>query len=282
MELFDQAAAKLREAGIVLAGAHALRDPKRLVPTVREAVAAGAPMVIVGGGDGSLSAVVDELVGKACVFAILPLGTANSFARTLGIPMDLDGAIATIAGGSRRRVDLGVLDGDCFANCAALGLAPIIGDTVPHGLKRWLGRIGYLIWAFWSLVRYRPFRLVVEDAQGEHRLWATEVRIANGSFQGGVEMIEEASVTSGKIVVQVVTGRATHRLLWDWGAKYFRLPARDAATIEFSGTRIRIDTRPRQRISVDGEVTGFTPAVAEIAAGAIEVAVPLPAPSPTG
>jgi YegS/Rv2252/BmrU family lipid kinase len=276
MELFDEAEAKLRDAGVTLVAAHALRDPKRLIPTVRDAVAAGAPMVIVGGGDGSLSAAVDELVGKACVFALLPLGTANSFARTLGIPIDLDGAIDAIANGRRRRVDLGVLDGDYFANCAAMGLAPIIGDTVPHGLKRWLGRVGYLVWAFWSLVRFRPFRLVVEDSEGEHRLWATEVRIANGSFQGGVEVIEEASVTSGKIVVQVVTGRRTHRLLWDWGAKYFRLPARDAATIEFSGKRIRIDARPRQRISVDGEVTGWTPAVAEVAAGAIEVAVPNP------
>ena len=51
-------------------------------------------MVIVGGGDGSLSCAVDELVDRDCVFALLPLGTANSFARTLGIPLDLDGAIA--------------------------------------------------------------------------------------------------------------------------------------------------------------------------------------------
>ncbi|HEX2762276.1 MAG TPA: diacylglycerol kinase family protein [Allosphingosinicella sp.] len=275
-ELFEEAAAKLRDAGVTLSAAHALRDPGRLVPTVRDAVAAGAPMVIVGGGDGSLSSAVDALVGKACVLAILPLGTANSFARTLGIPLDLDGAVATIAGGRRRRVDLGVLDGDHFANCAAMGLAPIIGATVPHGLKRWLGRLGYLVWACWSLVRFRPFRLTIEDGEGVHTVWATEVRIANGSFQGGVELIEEASVSSGRILVQVVTGRGTGRLLWDWGAKFFRLPARDAATEEFSGKRIRLDARPRQRISVDGEVTGWTPAVAEIAAGAIEVAVPSP------
>ncbi len=57
-------------------------------------------MVIVGGGDGSLSCAVDELVERDCVFALLPLGTANSFARTLGIPLDLDGAIETIATGT--------------------------------------------------------------------------------------------------------------------------------------------------------------------------------------
>ena len=148
-ELFRDAVEKLREAGIELISAHAVRDPGKLVPTVREAVRSGAPMVIVGGGDGSLSSTVDEVAHHDCVFALLPLGTANSFARTLGIPLDLDGAIDAIAAGRRRRVDLGMIDGDYFANCAAMGLSPMIGEGVPHKLKRYLGRVGYLIWAIW-------------------------------------------------------------------------------------------------------------------------------------
>jgi diacylglycerol kinase family enzyme len=120
-------------------------------------------MVIVGGGDGSLSSSVDELVGRDCVFALLPLGTANSFARTLGIPLDLDGAIDTIVHGKRRRLDLGIINGDYFANAASIGLSPMIGQTVPHNLKRYLGRVGYLSWALWCLVRFRPFKLSVDD-----------------------------------------------------------------------------------------------------------------------
>ncbi len=112
--LFRRAVFRLREAGIRLTAAHAVRKPKDLIPTVKEAVRGGAPMVIVGGGDGSLSSAVDELIDRDCVFALLPLGTANSFARTLGIPLDLDGAIRTIATGRRRRVDLGVIDGDYY------------------------------------------------------------------------------------------------------------------------------------------------------------------------
>ncbi|HYD37730.1 MAG TPA: diacylglycerol kinase family protein, partial [Allosphingosinicella sp.] len=106
--LFREAVEKLRGAGIELIAAHALRNPRLLPDTVREAVRGGAPMVIVGGGDGSLSCAVDELVDRDCVFALLPLGTANSFARTLGIPLDLDGAIAAVASGRRRRIDLGM------------------------------------------------------------------------------------------------------------------------------------------------------------------------------
>ena len=110
---------------------------------------------IVGGGDGSLSGAVDDVVNTDCVFALLPLGTANSFARTLGIPLELDGAIDVIANGQRRRIDLGVIDGDYFVNSAAIGLSPMIGDSVPHRLKKFLGRLGYLLWAIWCLLRFR-------------------------------------------------------------------------------------------------------------------------------
>jgi YegS/Rv2252/BmrU family lipid kinase len=272
--LFKQAREKLEDAGIRLLAAYPVKNPKKLNDTVRKAVSSGAPMVIVGGGDGSLSSTVDDVVDRDCVFALLPLGTANSFARTLGIPLTLDGAVETIATGKRRRIDLGIVNGDYFANCAAMGLSPMIGEGIPHKLKRYLGRVGYLIWAMWCFVRFRPFRLTIDDGGEKRTLWATEVRIANGSFHGGVELIEDAEVDSGEIVVQAVTGRSSLRLLWDWFAKFFKLPRREAAAEEFHGTRIEITTRPRQKISIDGEVLARTPAIAEVAKRAIEVVVP--------
>jgi YegS/Rv2252/BmrU family lipid kinase len=272
--LFAEAETKLRAAGIGLIGAHAIRDPRQLVPTVKEAVRSGAPMVIVGGGDGSLSYTVDEVVDRDCVFALLPLGTANSFARTLGIPLDLDGAIEVIATGQRRRIDLGMINDDYFANCAAMGLSPMIGEGVPHNLKRYLGRFGYLIWAVWCLIRFHAFRLTVRGEGIDETLWATEVRIANGGHHGGVELIESAEVDSGQIIVQAVVGRRASSLVWDWFSKYFKLPARHRTTREFHGAELRIETRPRQRISIDGEVLARTPVVARVAQCAIEVVVP--------
>jgi YegS/Rv2252/BmrU family lipid kinase len=273
-DLFREARDKLEQAGVKLIAAHALKDPSKLNDTVRKAVADGAPMVIVGGGDGSLSATVDDVVDRDCVFALLPLGTANSFARTLGIPLDLDRAIDTIANGKRRRIDLGVVNGDYFANCAAMGLSPMIGDTVPHKLKRYLGRVGYLVWAIWCLIRFRPFKLTIDDGKEKRTVWATEVRIANGSYHGGVELVEEAEVDSGEMVVQAVIGRSKLSLVWDWFAKFFKLPRREAATEEFHGRRLTIDTRPHLKISIDGEVLAKTPAVVEVAERAIEVVVP--------
>lgn len=273
-ELFREAVEKLRAAGIDLIASYAIRDPAKLVPKVREAVRDGAPMVIVGGGDGSLSYTVDEVVDRDCVFALLPLGTANSFARTLGIPLDLDGAINVIATGRRRRIDLGMINDDYFANCAAMGLSPMISEGVPHKLKRYLGRVGYLIWAIWCLIRFHAFKLTVRGDGVDETFWATEVRIANGGHHGGVELIESAEVDSGEIIVQAVVGQRASSLIWDWFSKYFKLPARHRTTREFHAAELTIETRPRQRISIDGEVLARTPVVARVAQCAIEVVVP--------
>lgn len=271
---FEDARQKLVAAGIDLTAAHAVRDPSKMRETVQAAVRAGAPMVIVGGGDGSLSGVVDDVVGHDCVFAVLPLGTANSFARSLGLPLDLDGAIAAIATGRRRRIDLGMIGDDYFVNGASMGLAPLIAETVPHNLKRYLGRAGYLAWALRCFVRFQPFRLIIEDGDDTHRMWASEVRILNGRFHGGVELADTARVDSGDIVIQAVTGRSRWRLSWDWYAKFFKLASRNDTTVEFCGKRLRIDTQPRQKISIDGELLARTPVVVRIAERAIDVAVP--------
>ncbi len=271
---FAQAREKLEAAGVRLIAAHAVEEPDRMNATVRQAVASGAPMVIVGGGDGSMSGTVDELVGKDCVFGVLPLGTANSFARTLGLPLDLDGAVRAIATGQRRRVDLGMIEHDYFVNAASLGLSPMIGQTVPHKLKRYLGRAGYLLWAVKCSVGFRPFRLTIDDGGTERRMWSTEVRILNGPYHGGVELSDHADVDTGEIVIQAVVGRSKPRLAWDWYAKFFKLRDRDAHTEEFHGQSFRVATHPPQRISIDGEVLARTPVTVRIAPGAIEVAVP--------
>ncbi|MGV3768847.1 MAG: YegS/Rv2252/BmrU family lipid kinase [Sphingobium phenoxybenzoativorans] len=274
-KLFDDARQKLEAAGVELLAAHAVRNPDRLASTVRDAVKSDAPMIIIGGGDGSMSGTVDEFVGSQCVFAVLPLGTANSFARTLGVPLDLDSAIAVIANGQRRRIDLGMIDGDYFVNAASIGLSPMIGETVPHKLKRYLGRIGYLAWAVRCFVGLRPFRLIIDDGSGERRMWATEVRILNGRFHGGVELTEDAGVDSGEIIIQAVTGRSLFKLVLDWYAKFFRLRSRDAHAEDFCGREFLLDTRPHHRISIDGEVLATTPVKVKVAASAIDVVVPM-------
>jgi YegS/Rv2252/BmrU family lipid kinase len=272
--VFDEVRDKLAAAGIELLDAHAVHNPEVMEPIVKAAIAK-APMVIVGGGDGTLSAVVDHFVGTDTVFAVLPLGTANSFARTLGVPLDVDGAIHVVAYGRRRRIDLGIIDGDYFANVAALGMSPLIADTVPPVLKRYLGILSYVLWAMRVAFKFRPFRLrITLDDGSTVRIWATEARIANGRFHGGVELVEQAELDSGDMVIQAVTGKSVAGLAWSWFATLFKLRQREQTVTEWHGRRMTLDARPRQCISIDGEIAAWTPVVVECARGAIEVAAP--------
>lgn len=273
-KLFKQACVALTAAGITLTEKHGLTDPAELIPTVDRAVKAGAKMVIVGGGDGSLSCTVDSLVGSDCVYGILPLGTANSFARTLGIPLDLDGAVRVIATGQRKRIDLGMIDGDYFANCAAVGISPLIAETVPHNLKKVLGRVGYLGWAAYQMTRFKPFQLSITRNGETETIAALEVRIANGPYHGGAELVDDAAVDSGEIVIQAVVGRTRAYLLWSWLATILKLRSRKHTTREFHGREMRVVTDPPLSISIDGEVLAKTPVTARVASAVIEVVVP--------
>ena len=272
-ELFTEARDKLKVAGVELLDAKKCKTAKSMETAVKSALKK-APMVIIGGGDGSLSSVVDFFIGTKVVFAFLPLGTANSFARTIGMPLDLDGAIEVIVTGEPRKIDVGCINGDYFLNAAAMGLAPKVADTVPHGLKRRLGRLGYLVWASWSAANFRAFRVKIEDGKRTVRMWATEVRIANGRYHGGIELIENADVKSGEIVIQVVTGRSVLKLGWSYFASATKLKARHQTVREFVAQKFKLSTRPRMRVSIDGEVARETPLEISAVPNAVTIAVP--------
>ncbi len=274
---FEEVRVKLTAAGIELIDHIAVTDTDGFDEIVAGAIRR-APLVIIGGGDGSLSSNVGHFIGKKTVFEIVPLGTANSFAKSLGIGDDLDSAIDVIANGVPMRIDLGRIDDHYFANAAALGLSPLIADTVPHNLKKYLGMVGYLLWAMRVAVRFRPFRLILTTADGQrHRVWATEARIANGTHHGGVELVEDADVQSGEIVVQAVTGKSLWGLAWSWFTTLFKLSAKEQTVTEWHGSDMMLDTRPRQKISIDGEILAKTPVTITCRAGAVTIAAPTPA-----
>lgn len=272
-DVFEEARDKLVAAGVTLIDAIPVTEPEKMDGIVAEALTR-APMVIVGGGDGSLSTNCDPFVGTDTVFAILPLGTANSFAKTLGMPVEVDAAVDVIANGEVRRIDVGDIDGDYFVNAAALGLSPLIADTVPHKLKRYLGMVGYMLWAMKVALNFRPFRLKVTTGGRTDKVWATEVRIANGTHHGGIELVESAALDSGEMVVQAVTGKRLTSLAWSWFLTLFKLSGREQTVTEWRGKELRVETRPRLKISIDGEIAAKTPVTVKVAKGSLLVAAP--------
>ena len=272
-QAFREACRLLTAAGVELVTQKAVKDPRKLPSEVCKAVEAGVPMVIVGGGDGSVSSTVDHFVGKSSIFALLPLGTANSFARSLDMPLDIGGAVGVIAGGKVKTVDLGMIDKDYFANCAAIGLSPLIAQTVPHGLKKLFGRPGYLAWAALQMARFQPFKLTITQGELSETLDALEVRIANGRFHGGAELVR-TQVDAGEIVIQAIDGRLRTKLLWSWGLSLIGPDQVRGTLREFRGTEFRIETDPPLPISIDGEVQAKTPVEVRLARRAMLMAVP--------
>ena len=230
--------------------AYAVKNPGDLCGVVGRALYKGPDLLILGGGDGTISGLVDQMVGRDVRLGVLPLGTANSFARTLGIPLDVEGAIEVIRTGRPRRIDLGMIDKDYYANCAAMGISPQIAETVPHDLKKYLGRVGYLAWAAWQFTRFKPFTLIVDTGERRERLRVVEVRIANGPYHGGTELVDSAEVDSGEIVVQAVMGHVKRRLVKNWFASVIRHKSRHEDVREFRGRSVRIDTEPRLPITL--------------------------------
>lgn len=188
-EAFEQARHVLEGAGIALGMCVALTDPRQLGETVHAALDAGHSPIIIGGGDGSISAAADVLARHRAVLGILPLGTANDFAHTLGIPCDLEAACAVIAHGEVVEVDLGCVGEVHYLNQASMGLVGKVTEVLPHWLKRLSGPLAYPISTAVAFTRFEPFDAVLRFPAGEHRpvrlRRLLQLGVGNGHYYGG-------------------------------------------------------------------------------------------------
>jgi diacylglycerol kinase family enzyme len=103
-----------------------IHDGEPIAAPARKAVARGDAIVIAGGGDGTMSAVANALAGTRTALAVLPLGTLNHFAKDLGIPLQLEAAVANVVNGAMRAVDVAEVNGRVFINNSSIGLYPAI------------------------------------------------------------------------------------------------------------------------------------------------------------
>jgi YegS/Rv2252/BmrU family lipid kinase len=273
-DAFDEARERLAAAGLALHYTAAPCDPAALSQALDEALAAGVDAIVVGGGDGTVASVAGRLAYRDETLGVLPLGTANSFARSIGIPQDVAGAVATIAAGHRRRVDLGRVGDRTFANSAAIGLPAQVADGDLSDLKRRFGRAGYLLGGLPRFLAHRPFRArIVVDGE-THAFDALEIVVANGRFHGGVLVTWQAHVDSRDLVARVVKGESPWRLAHAWLRSAIGRPAgHDVAQLVRFG-RARIETDPPQPVAVDGELLAHTPVDCSVAAGALAVYAP--------
>lgn len=273
--LFAAACAGLTARGFTVTAAHAVRHPRHMGRVLGETIAAGHDVIAIGGGDGSLAHAAGRMAKRPLVMAILPLGTANSFARSLGITPELEPALDVIANGDIARVDVGRVGDSFFLNSATIGVPGRIAEDIPSGLKRWFGRVGYLLYGMVKFLRMEPFTVRIAIAGKPDIVEkVVEARIGNGSFIGGLKVVDSADPESRDVVIQLIRGRYAAALAGAWAANLAGWRPAKGRVREIRATAFSISCRPEQPISVDGETGQRTPVLVTVAAGALALVVP--------
>ena len=276
---FFKALDRLEELHVPVGVTYAIRDPARLSETVREVIDDDYRFLILGGGDGSVSSVVDFLADRHTLLGLLPLGTANDFARTLDIPDDIEGACETIANGKVVDVDLGLAGDNFYVNVASVGLGVEATRALSPWLKKSTGPLAYPVAAIRAFLKHEPFSARLTFPEGDHETVEydrlLQVAVGNGRFYGGGMVVAlESNIDDKTLDVYAIDlgrrrdliGAARYLKSGDFiktdGVHHFRTP------------RVRLETDPDLPVNIDGEVVTQTPQDFSIAHNALDVLVP--------
>lgn len=270
-----QAAVEVLERGGIQLRRETCQRPDELADTIRGA-AKTVDFVVLGGGDGTLSSAAPALIETGLPLGILPLGTANDLARTLGIPLDLAGAAQVIVEGKLRRIDLGEVNGTPFFNVASMGLSVGMTRELTHDVKQRWGRAGYAVATFRALWHMRPFSAAIRSGTEVHKVRTLQISVGNGRYYGGGMAVEEgAEIDDG--CLNLYSMEFAH--LWKLALVYpaFRKGRhgmwREVRTMRCSEVEIRTG-RPK-KINTDGEITTETPARFRVLRKAVSVFAPV-------
>lgn len=259
---------------------HLAKDGDEIERFAEEADAGAAGTLVAGGGDGTINAVGSKVAAAGKILGVLPLGTLNHFSKDLGIPQDLAGAVAVIAGGHHKKVDLGEVNGHIFLNNSSIGLYPLI----VHRREQEQQRLGRGKWsaafiAALRVFRRDPFYRVRFELDGKAFSRKTPfVFVGNNEYNMDLYKIgRRENLTSGKLSVYFLKrgGR--------WGV--IRLLVRTALGLlkrakDFEAItvdQITIDVRARRiMVARDGEVMWMeTPLNYRSLPGKLSVIVPV-------
>ncbi len=271
----DAARAALEGAGLTVARYDALEGKTCTSAVIEGAAQGGIDLVVLGGGDGTLNAGLPGVLEVGLPLGILPLGTANDFARSLGIPSDLDEAARVIADMPPRPVDVGEVNGHHYLNVASIGFSTSLARDLKHESKRRWGVLGYGISALRLLWRVRPFTALLKHDGRTERVRTVQVSVGNGKYHGaGIAVSADARPDSG--VLDVYSLEVEH-----WWELVAMIPWLRSGTQgqwtkvrTFRTTELEVHTRQPRRVNADGELTATTPALFRVHRSALRVFAP--------
>ena len=222
------------------------------------------PLLVVGGGDGTISAAASALAGTDTVLGILPLDMLNHFARDLGIPRDLDEAAKLIAASGERRVDIGEMNDRAFINNSAIGLYPLM--VVDRDLqRRRLGRskrLAMLLAFIRALARFDHYRLTLTvNDERSGRVDTPLLFVGNNEYRIDVGAAGQRERLDGGELCVLVLRKKTRSGLIAASIRALLGRSRSDDLVRIDGVeRLRIASRRSQlAVSLDGEVVRVTP-----------------------
>ena len=237
--------------------------------------APGADLIIVCGGDGTVASAGRGILQTGLPMGILPLGTANDLARTLGLPSDIAAAADVIVRGRTARIDMGEVNGHAFFNVASLGLSADLARGLTAESKRRWGRFAYAIRAVQVLLAARSFHAEIVNRQGRTDVHTLQIAVGNGVHYGGGSMIHhDASISDGHLDLYSLDPRAVWKLAlmvdtFRRGRHGVWAEVQTAKCVEFD-----VRTRRPRSVNVDGDIVTETPAHFVVRPEAVQVFVP--------
>lgn len=277
--LYGEACGKVAAAGFPLLEAYAVDKPGELERVLASAIDKAPDLLITGGGDGTISTAARMLAHRDIAMGLLPLGTTNNFARTAGIPLDLDEAVATLAVGKVIDLDLGLAGEVPFTNHVGVGLSADVMLKAPPPLKRALGRFAYPLTALGLLAGHRPLRVTVRAGERRHVFVSHQVYVANGGFHAGRPITGDANADDRLLIAYPVGGPSRRNLLRETARNAATGPRRTLREEPFLAVgELWLETDRPARVEVDGEPAGHTPLRIGLAANALRLMAPRDAP----
>lgn len=234
-------------------------------------------VVVVGGGDGTLLTALDGLIETKLPLAILPLGTFNELARTLGVPTDPKAVAALVDDGVPLALDVGRVNGVHYLNEASVGLSTRVTRLQTGKIKRRLGMLAVPVTTLRALRWARPMNLEIEAEDGGKRVVrAVQLTVANSYRFGGVVENPEASLEDGRLwLYSIDVERWWHTIGLLLAIFAHRFPhAPDTLAVRGQRFVVRSVSGSRHRVYADSEPIARLPAEFSIVKLGITVLVP--------
>ena len=248
----------------------------------RDAIRAGSDYVIAAGGDGTLNEVINGIappghMGRICV-GIVPLGTANDFARTIGLPASVDDNIDILRAKQTAPIDLVRVRSDCkryFVNVSAGGFSGLVDEKLTPEIKSTWGPLAYLRSAAAALPELRGYHTNIVFDDGERLMIELyNVIVANGQFvAGGLPIAPQADLRDGLLDVILVPRRSPAKMMLLAAEMLLGNHLSSNAVIFRRAKKISVRSRPGMWFNVDGELIGNDPVVFQILPGALEFVI---------